>query len=53
MADVAAMRTLLGRLGFTQAGAAAIANDDGQGLSMIADLQLMSEEDVGTLCAVV
>jgi hypothetical protein len=53
MADPAAMRTALGRLGFNAQGQAAIANDDngGQGLNIIADIQMMNDSDVESMCA--
>ena len=46
------MRAALGRLGFAAEGQAAVANADngGQGLNNIADVQMMTDFDVESMC---
>ena len=51
MADLAALRTALGRLGFTDEAANAIT--DTQGINDLAELELLTDSEVENLCKVV
>ena len=51
MADLAAMRTAFGRLGFSAAAAAAIVNE--QAIDSVKELRLLSDKEVENLCKVV
>jgi len=53
MADLAAMRQVMVRMGFTNEGAAAVVNPEGQGVDSIENLRLMTDTDVESLCAVI
>ena len=53
MADLAAMRQVMVRMGFTNEGAAAVVNPEGQGVDSIENLRLMTDNDVESLCAVI
>ena len=51
MADPAAMRQALVRIGFTQQGSEAVVND--QGITSVAELGLLKESEIETLCKTV
>jgi ribosomal protein S13 len=51
MADAAAMRTAMQRLGCTAEAAQAIVND--QGIDSLVELKSMKDDDVTTLCKVI
>ena len=53
MADAAASRTMLERMGFTNAAAQVMVNADGQGLASMDDFLTMEDDTIESICRVI